>query len=82
MSHLFDVIKNMEIVTFDDKKMPMRNKFAKSELDNICEKLDLCYDKIEVIRMDDNNRFFKILELMGELSKKTSNLKKFLKEEV
>ena len=82
MSHIFDVIKNMEIVSFDDKKMPMRNKFVKSELENICEKIDECYDKIEVIRMDDNKRFFKILELMEELSEKTSNLKKFLKEEV
>ena len=81
MSHIFDVIKNMERVSFDDKKMPMRNEFAKSELDKICEKLDVCYDKLEVLRMDVNKRFFKIIELIEELSEKSSNLEQFLKDE-
>ena len=81
MSNIFDVFKNMERLSYVKKKIPMRNKFAKTELEKIWERLDECEDKLEEIKMEDN-RFFKIIDLLEELSEKTSNLEQFLKEEV
>ena len=81
MNCIFDVMKNMERVSFDGQKIPMRNKFVINEIERIWEKLDLCYDKLEVLKMDDNKRFFKIIDLLEELSEKSSNLEQFLKDE-
>ena len=59
--------------------MSARDNFVKSELEKICNKLDECYDKVIITRLENDNRFFKIFELISELSEKSSNLKQILR---
>ena len=59
--------------------MSARDNFVKSELEKICNKLDECYDKVIITRLENDNRFFKIFELIVELSEKSSNLKQILR---
>ena len=59
--------------------MSLRDNFVKSELEKICNKLDECYDKVIITRLENDNRFFKIFELIAELSEKSSNLKQVLR---
>ena len=59
--------------------MSARDNFVKSELEKICNKLDECYDKVIITRLENDNRFFKIFELIAELSEKSSNLKQILR---
>ena len=59
--------------------MSTRDNFVKSELEKICNKLEECYDKVIITRLENDNRFFKIFELIAELSEKSSNLKQILR---
>ena len=59
--------------------MSARDNFVKSELEKICDKLDECYDRVIITRLENDNRFFKIFELIAELSEKSSNLKQVLR---
>ena len=59
--------------------MTARDNFVKSELEKICNKLEECYDKVIITRLENDNRFFKIFELIAELSEKSSNLKQILR---
>ena len=59
--------------------MSARDNFVKSELEKICNKLDECYDKVVITRLENDNRFFKIFELIAELSEKSSNFKQVLR---
>ena len=59
--------------------MSARDNFVKSELEKICNKLEECYDKVIITRLENDNRFFKIFELIAELSEKSSNLKQVLR---
>ena len=55
--------------------MSVRDNFVKSELEKICNKLDECYEYVIITRLENDNRFFKIFELIVELSEKSNNLK-------
>ena len=87
MSNIADIIKNMDRVFIDDleqtkDKMSIRNEFAKSELGKICDKLDECYDKLTILRLDIDKRFFKIFKLIEELSENSNNLEQVLEGKV
>ena len=62
--------------------MSTRDNFVKSELEEICNKLEECYDKVIITRLENDKRFFKIFELIAELSEKSSNLKQVLNGKV
>ena len=59
--------------------MSLRDIFVKSELEKICNDLDECYERVLLIRLENDNRFFKIFELIAELSEKSNNLKQILR---
>ena len=59
--------------------MSARDNFVKSELEKICDKLDECYDRVIITRLENDNRFFEIFELIAELSEKSNNLKQVVR---
>ena len=59
--------------------MSLRANFVKSELEKICNVLDECHDYVIITRFENNNRFFKIFELIAELSEKSNILKQVLR---
>ena len=59
--------------------MSLRANFVKSELEKICNVLDECHDYVIITRFENDNRFFKIFELIAELSEKSNILKQVLR---
>ena len=59
--------------------MSLRANFVKSELEKICNVLDECHDYVIITRFENDNRFFKIFEMIAELSEKSNNLKQILR---
>ena len=59
--------------------MSLRANFVKSELEKICNVLDECHDYVIITRFENNNRFFKIFELIAELSEKSNILKQVVR---
>ena len=59
--------------------MSLRDNFCKSELEKILNDLDECYERVLLTRFENDNRFFKIFELIAELSEKSNNLKQILR---
>ena len=59
--------------------MSARANFVKSELEKIYNKLNESYEYASIARLENNNRFFKIFELIVELSEKSNNLKQVVR---
>ena len=59
--------------------MSLRANFVKSELEKICNVLDECHDYVIITRFENNNRFFKVFELIVELSEKSNDLKQVVR---
>ena len=53
--------------------------FVKSELEKIYNKLNESYEYVSISRLENDNRFIKIFELLVELSEKSNNLSKVLR---
>ena len=59
--------------------MTARVNFVKSELEKIYNKLNESYEYANIARLENDNRFIKIFELLVELSEKSNNLKQVLR---
>ena len=59
--------------------MTTRANFVKSELSKIYNLLNESYEYAEYARLENNNRFIKIFELLVELSEKSNNLRQVVK---
>ena len=59
--------------------MSARANFVKSELEKIYNKFNEGYEYVNITRLENDNRFFKIFELIVELSEKSNNLKQVLR---
>ena len=59
--------------------MSLRANFVKSELEKIYNKLNESYEYASFARLENDNRFFKIFELIAELSEKSNNLKQVVR---
>ena len=59
--------------------MSARANFVKSELEKIYNKLNESYEYVNITRLENDNRFFKIFELIAELSEKSNNLKQVVR---
>ena len=59
--------------------MSARVNFVKSELEKIYNKLNESYEYVNIIRLDNDNRFIKIFELIVEISEKSNNLRQVVR---
>ena len=59
--------------------MSLRANFVKSELEKIYNKLNESYEYASFARLENDNRFFKIFELIAELSEKLNILKQVVR---
>ena len=59
--------------------MSLRANFVKSELEKIYNKLNESYEYASFSRLENDNRFFKIFELIAELSEKSNILKQVVR---
>ena len=59
--------------------MSARANFVKSELEKIYNKLNESYEYASIARLENDNRFFKVFELIAELSEKSNNLKQVVR---
>ena len=59
--------------------MTSRVNFVKSELEKIYNNLNNSFEYVEYARLENNNRFIKIFELLIELSEKSNNLRQVVK---
>ena len=55
--------------------MSSRVNFVKIELEKIYNNLNMSFEYAEYARLENNNRFIKIFELLMELSEKSNNLR-------
>ena len=60
--------------------MSTRSNFLKSELQKIYDNLNMSYEYADFSRLENDNKFIKIFELLMELSEKSINLKKVVKD--
>ena len=59
--------------------MSIRSNFLKSELQKIYENLNMSYEYTDLSRLEDDNKFLKIFELLMELSDKSKTLKNIIR---
>ena len=59
--------------------MSARVNFVKSELEKIYNKLNESYEYVNITRLNNDDRFVKIFELILELSEKSNNLKQVVR---
>ena len=59
--------------------MTLRVNFVKSELEKIYNKLNESYEYSVIARLENDNRFIKIFELLMELSEKSNILRQVVK---
>ena len=59
--------------------MTPRVNFVKSELEKIDNKLNVSYEYAVIARLENDNRFIKIFELLMELSEKSNNLRQVVR---
>ena len=59
--------------------MSTRSNFLKSELQKIYNNLNMSYEYADFARLENNNQFIKIFELLIEISEKSSKLNKVVK---
>ena len=60
--------------------MSTRSNFLKSELQKIYDNLNMSYEYADFSRLENDNKFIKIFELLMEISEKSINLKKVVKD--
>ena len=59
--------------------MSIRSNFLKSELQKIYDNLNMSYEYADFSRLENDTKFIKIFELLMEISEKSNNLKKVVK---
>ena len=59
--------------------MTTRSNFLKSELQKIYNMLNVSFEYADFARLENDNRFIKVFELLMEISDKTSTLNKVVK---
>ena len=59
--------------------MTARSNFLKSELEKIYNLLEVSFEYADFARLENDNRFIKIFELLMELSEKTNTLRQVVK---
>ena len=59
--------------------MSTRSNFVKSELQKIYDFLKVSYEYVDYSRLENDNKFIKIFELLMEISEKSSTLNKVVK---
>ena len=56
--------------------MSIRSNFVKSELQKIYNNLNMRYEYVDYSRMENDNKFIKVFELLMEISEKSNTLNK------
>ena len=56
--------------------MSIRSNFVKSELQKIYNNLNMSYEYVHYSRMENDNKFIKVFELLMEISEKSNTLNK------
>ena len=56
--------------------MSTRSNFVKSELQKIYNNLNMSYEYVDYSRMENDNKFIKVFELLMEISEKSNTLNK------
>ena len=59
--------------------MSTRSNFLKSELQKICNSLNMSYEYADFSRLENDNKFIKVFELLMEISEKSNTLNKVVK---
>ena len=59
--------------------MSIRSNFVKSELQKIYNNLNMSYEYVDYSRMENDNKFIKIFELLMEISEKSNTLSNIIK---
>ena len=59
--------------------MSIRSNFVKSELQKIYNNLNMSYEYVDYSRMENDNKFIKVFELLMEISEKSNTLNKVVK---
>ena len=59
--------------------MSTRSNFLKSELQKIYNNLNMSYEYADFARLENDNRFIKVFELLMEISEKSNTLKNLVK---
>ena len=59
--------------------MTSRSNFLKSELNKIYDLLNVSFEYADFARLENDNRFIKIFELLMELSEKSNTLRQVVK---
>ena len=59
--------------------MTSRVNLVKSEIEKIYNKLNVSFEYAEYARLENDNRFIKIFELLMELSEKSNNLRQVVR---
>ena len=59
--------------------MSARANFVKSELEKIYNKLNDSYEYVNISRLENDNRFIKIFELIVELTVKSNDLRQVMR---
>ena len=59
--------------------MTTRSNFLKSELEKIYNLLNVSFEYADFARLENDNRFIKIFELLMELSEKSNTLRQVVK---
>ena len=55
--------------------MTTRSNFLKSELQKIYDNLNMSYEYADFSRLENDNKFIKVFELLMEISEKSNTLK-------
>ena len=61
------------------RSMTTRSNFLKSELQKIYNMLNVSFEYADFARLENDNRFIKVFELLMEISDKSSTLNKVVK---
>ena len=61
------------------RSMTTRSNFLKSELQKIYNMLNVSFECADFARLENDNRFIKVFELLMEISDKSSTLNKVVK---
>ena len=59
--------------------MSTRSNFLKSELQKIYNSLNMSYEYADFSRLENDNKFIKVFELLMEISEKSNTLNKVVK---
>ena len=59
--------------------MSTRSNFLKSELQKIYISLNMSYEYVDFSRLENDNKFIKVFELLMEISEKSNMLKNVLR---